>query len=70
MDGGAGFSSLTPAIVRFFYLKQVTSYATVSSMVLVLHDYCECFVPSISYDSELKTHFRSCDTRPRGKIAY
>jgi len=38
MDGGAGFN-LTPAIVRFFYLKQATSYATTSAMALVVCDY-------------------------------
>ena len=42
MDGGAGFRDLTPAIGRFFYLKLVTSYATTSSMVLIVYDFCEC----------------------------
>lgn len=41
MDGGAGFSGLTPAIERFFYLKLVTSYATTSSMVLIVYDFGE-----------------------------
>lgn len=39
MDGaGLGLSS---AVVRYFYLKQVTSYATASSMVLILHEFCK-----------------------------
>ena len=41
MDG-AGQAGLSSVVVRYFYLKQVTSYATASSMVLILYDFCEC----------------------------
>lgn len=48
MDG-AGVVALSSAVVRYFYLKQVTSYATVSSMVLILYD----FVTTFSQEVEL-----------------
>ena len=39
MDGASQVLSST--VVRYFYLKQVTSYAGASSMVLLLHDFCK-----------------------------
>lgn len=47
MDGAG--SSLSSSVVRYFYLKQVTSYATTSSMVLLLHE----FLSSFSQEVEL-----------------
>lgn len=47
MDG-AGLS-LNDAVVRYFYLKQVTSYAGTSSMVLLLHDFCAYSQASASF---------------------
>lgn len=38
MDGADGLSS---KVVRYFYLKQVTSYTSTSAMVLLLHDFCK-----------------------------
>ncbi|GJE87848.1 hypothetical protein PsYK624_039320 [Phanerochaete sordida] len=47
MDGAGAV--LSSSVVRYFYLKQVTSYATTSSMVLLLHE----FLSSFSQEVEL-----------------
>ncbi|EKM54283.1 uncharacterized protein PHACADRAFT_123217 [Phanerochaete carnosa HHB-10118-sp] len=36
-------TSLDVSVVRYFYLKQVTSYSTTSSMLLLLHDFLSSF---------------------------
>ncbi|EKM48972.1 uncharacterized protein PHACADRAFT_265938 [Phanerochaete carnosa HHB-10118-sp] len=41
MDGAG--SSLSSSVVRYFYLKQVTSYAATSSMVLLLQEFLSSF---------------------------
>ena len=64
MDG-ATFNG-DPTVANFFYLKYATSYATASSMVLIIHDFSESFLRPPAHDRSPTATARSDDFQSRG----